>query len=1020
MNITDWAIRNKTSVLIFSVFVILGGVSAYFNIGKLKNPTFTIQTAVVITQYPGATAEAVELQVTEVIEKAAQKLQSLKHVRSMSQPGVSTVFVDIKDSYPPEAMPQIWDNLRERVHNAQGLLPQGAGPSQVIDHFGETYGVFLALCGTGFSYEELRRYAEYMQKRLKLCTDVSEVKLFGIQPQEIVVELSRPRMANLGIHPNDIIHALQAQNRVTDSGNLNAQNRKVLLMPTGNFHSVDDIRNLVVSGSDGQQSVFLNDIALVERRYQDPPQVLFRHNGQPAIGIGISTVTHGNAVAMGNAVQKKLDEMTAHMPAGLTLEIINYQSKEVLQSVNDFITSLLEAVAIVLLVLFISLGFRSALVITNGLIVNICGTFLVMYWMGIDLQIVSVSSLILALGMLVDDSVVVTDNVLVRLRDGKLKPNQACIDAARATGWPQIVATAVACASFLPIDLAKSSTGEFCKTLFDVVAIALAISWIQAMTVVPVLSAKLLKVSDKKKKGAPYESPFYRTYRFLLETALRHRWLNVVFMAILLFLALWGSEFLKQVFMQPADRAQFQINYWLPEGTRIEKTSADLDKLDKEIRTWKGVKNLTTTVGSGPLRFLLTFTPQQPHSCYGIIVVNTESPEDVERLIERTRAYIGAHFPEADPLVIPFNLSGGPVYEVAARFSGDDPEVLRELSMKARRIMSDHPKAKNIRDNWRNRIPVWTPGFSQIDAQRQGLTRPNVADALLRLTDGIPVGTFRSEDRLIPIRVRAPEPERSITPDLENVPVWGSAPVSRPLGAVMEDEEIQMHNAIIHRYDRIRTITVQCNPKPGITTVKLRNDLAPQFEAIPLPPGYTLEWGGMYEFANESNNSVYAQVPLSVALMLVFVVLLFNGVRQPLIIILTLPLSLIGITAGLLLTHKGFGFMAMLGMLSLIGMMIRNAVILIGEIDLWIIEGKDRYDAVVQASLTRVRPVLITACTTTMGMIPLVNDNLFGSMAVTIMGGLLFATVLTLVFIPTLYVIFFRIPARQKTASSHI
>ena len=1014
MNITDWAIRNKTTVMIFSLFITLGGIFSYFNIGKLKNPAFTIQTAVVITQYPGASAEEVDLQVTEVIEKAVQKLGSLKHVRSMSQPGVSTVYVDIKDSFPPDAMPQIWNNLRERIHNAQGLLPKGAGPSQVIDHFGETYGVFLALSGKGFSYEELRRYAEYMQKRLKLCADVAEVKLFGIQPQQIVVELSRTQMATLGIHPDDIINSLQVQNLITYSGSLNAHRQKVSLIPTGNLQTVEDLRNLVVSGADDRQQVFLGDIALIERRYQDPPQVLFRHNGKPAIGIGISTVTHGNAVAMGNAVQKKLDEMTANMPAGLTLEIINYQSREVMDSVNDFITSLLEAIAIVLVVLFVSLGFRSALVITNGLIVNISGTFLVMYWMGIDLQIVSISSLILALGMLVDDSVVVTDNVMVRLRDGKLSTDQACIGAARATGWPQIVATAVACASFLPIDLAKSSTGEFCKTLFDVIAIALAISWIQAMTVVPVVSAKILKISDKKKKGTPYQSPFYRTYRFLLETALRHRWLTVSFMAGLLFLAVWGSEFLKQVFMQPAERAQFQINYWLPEGTRIENTSGDLEKIDKEIRSWKGVKNVTTTVGSGPLRFLLTFTPEQPHSCYGIIVVNTESPDDVEILIERTRTYIAAHFPEADPLVIPFNLSGGPVYEVAARFSGDDPEILRELSMKARRIMSDHPKAKNIRDNWRNRIPVWKPRFSQIDAQGQGVTRPDVADALLRLTDGIPIGQFREGDRLIPIRVRAPRQERSITPDLDNVPVWGAGERSRPLGSLINSSEVQMEDATIHRYDRIRTITVQCNPKPGMTTVNLRNDLAPQIEAIPLPPGYTLQWGGMYEFANESNNSVYAQVPLSVALMLVFVVLLFNGVRQPMIIILTLPLSLIGVTAGLLLTHKGFGFMAMLGMLGLVGMMIRNAVILIGEIDLWIAEGKDRYDSVVQASLTRVRPVLITACTTTLGMTPLVSDNLFGSMAVTIMGGLMFATILTLVFIPTLYVIFFRIPGSDK------
>ncbi len=1014
MNITEWAIRNKTTVMIFSLFIVLGGISAYFNMGKLKNPTFTIQTAVVITQYPGASAEEVELQVTEVIEKAVQKLGSLKHVRSMSQPNVSTVFVDIQDSYPPDAMPQIWNNLRERVHNAQGLLPAGAGPSQVIDHFGETYGVFLALSGAGFSYEELRRYAEYMQKRLKGCNDVAEVKLFGIQPQQIVVELSRTRMATLGIHPNDIINALHAQNLLTYSGSLNAQQQKVSLIPKGNFQTVADIQNLVVSGTNGQQQVFLADMALIERRYQDPPQVLFRHNGKPAIGIGVSTVTHGNAVAMGNAVEKKLAEMTAHMPAGLTLDIINYQSREVMNSVKDFITSLLQAIGIVLVVLLLSLGFRSALVITNGLIVNIGGTFLVMYWLGIDLQVVSISSLILVLGMLVDDSVVVTDNVMVRLRDGKLETDRACVDAARATGWPQIVATAVAAASFLPIDLAQSSTGEFMKTLFDVVAIALAISWIQAMTVVPVMSAKILKAKKRKKTEAPYQNHFYRIYRFLLHGAMRFRWLTVLFMAGLLFLAGWGSEFLKQVFMQPADRAQYQINYWLPEGTPIERTSADLLKLGKELRAWPEVESITTTVGIGPLRFLLTFTPQQQHSCYGMIIVNTHSSDDVNDLVERTRAHIVAHYPDADPLVAPFNESGGPDYQLEARFSGDDPEILRALSEKARGIMADHPNAKNIRDNWRNRIPVWTPEFSQIDGQQQGISRSNLSDALLRLTDGIPMGQFREGDRLIPILVRAPKAERTLTPDLDNVPVWGNGPESRPLASVIGSAEIEMQNAMIWHYDRIRTITVQCNPKGAFTVVKLRNELAPKIEAIPLPPGYTLSWGGMFEFANESNQSVYDQVPLAIALMLVFVVLLFNGVRQSLIIILTLPLSIVGITAGLLIMNKGFGFLAMLGMLSLIGMMIRNKVILIGEIDQWIAKGTDRYEAVVQASLTRVRPVLITACTTTLGMTPLVNDNLFGSMAVTIMGGLMFATILTLVFIPTLYVIFFRIPAPGK------
>jgi len=1048
MNITLWALRNKTTVTVTTGMVILCGVLAYFNLGKLKDPTFTIQTAVVMTEYPGASPSEVELQVTEVIEKAVQKMGSLDKVRSMSQQGLSTVFVDIKPAYPPEAMPQVWNELREEIEDAGQELPQGAGPSFVIDHFGETYGVFLALTGDGFSMSELGEYAEYMQKHLKLCTDVADVTLFGVQPEEVVIEVSKERLADFEVNPESILMMIGTQNTVMPFGYLNAGDYQIPILPTGNFASVEEIEDLVLragtsnpllassgnaaaAGSAarqisnvqarstaGDQMFRLGDIAEVNKAYVEPPQVIMRYNGKPAIGIGVSTVKHGNAVVMGKAVLEKIQEMTAHMPAGLEIGFINYQAKNVTEAVNSFILALVEAVVIVLVVLTLALGVRSAVVISNGLVFNICATLIVMWCVGIDLQIISISALIIVIGMLVDDSVVVADNIKVRLEQGE-SPESACMESAQATAWPQLVATSVIIFSVLPFKLAKCGEAQFDETIFDVMLIALAISWMQAMTAVPVLGVQLFKVNRDKDRVKPEknydDSRFYRAYRRILETALHHRWFTLLAVIMVLLASFGAFDFVKQEFVPLADRAQFQIDYWLPEGTRIERTSADLAEIEKEVLSWPGVESVMTSVGSGPPRFLLTFQPEQPNSAYGILVVNTKDKKDVDGLIERARTYLAQNFPDAEPRVERFNFANMLDYLIQVRFSGDDPQVLRAIAEKAKAIMAQNPMAKNIHDDWRQRVPVWEPEFSQTAGALSSITRPAVSATLISRSSGLPVGTFREGNKKIPIVLRMPPEAREDNVDLETLPVWDVGPYSVPMASLMESGNLKMRDPIIRRYNRIPTITVQCNPKPGTTSVALRSELVEKIEAIPLPPGYSLAWGGVYADEENTNAGFGAYYPLAFVLMFLAVVLLFNGVRQVIIIFLALPVAIVGVTIGLLVSDKPYGFMALGGVVALMGIMVRSKVILITEMDHLIRQGLDRYQAVVRAAITRVRPVLVTTFCTVFGMIPLVSDNLFGPMAVTIMGGLLFATFITLVLIPVLYAVFYRIEAPPRS-----
>ena len=1017
MNITSWALKNRNTVLIFSIIIILGGVNAYVGLGKLKNPAFTIKEALVITEYPGASPLEVEKLVTDPLEKAVRKMGSLKHVKSTSEAGRSTLYVDIMGDEPPSAMPRIWTELRERIGDAQAALPPGAGTSEVIDHFGRSYGILLGMSGEGFSMSELRRHAEFAKKRLEGCEYAEGVEIFGIQPEQIVVEISHDGMADLPISLAGISAALRSQNEVVSYGHLNAGGNRIRIDPTGNLLTVADIENIVLSNPEGDGFLRLGDIADVRKEYLSPPEVLFRINGEPAIGIGVSTVPDGNTVVLGKAVKEEIGKLKESLPAGVEFSFVNFQADNVTKSINRFISALLEAILIVVVVLVVFLKWRSALVITNGLIFNICATFIIMSALGIDLQKISLAALIIALGMLVDDSVVVTDNMLTRMGGKGRTKTGAALDAAKATGWPQLVATFIAICSFLPMALAKSSMGEYMQSLTMVVGIALAVSWVQAMTVVPVVGSVLLKSVNEETDKDPYGSFLYRFYLRVLRPALAHRWITVGIVAGIFCLAYYGFNFIGYQMIAKADRPQFQVNYWLPEGTRIAKTSADMRELEKELLSWPEIKTVATTVGSGPLRFMLSFSPEQANVAYGNMIVNTDPKADVPELVNRTEKYIRETFPQASASAAQFISGGAPDYLIVARITGEDRAELRRLASQVEQIMRDSPDTVNVGLDWRNQVPVWQPDYFQPEGVMRGLSRREVAETMKWFTDGVTWDVYRGGEHLMPILVRTPAKEDHDLDELSSLIVQDSETGSGyPLGMVLSGKGIAMEDPIIKHYDRIRAIAAQCNPKEGVNVADLRVKLAETIKKeVDFPPGIELAWGGLYQMSQTYNQSLDAATPVSMVMMLLAIILLFNGVRNPLIILLSLPLCIVGVAMALLVSGQDMGYVPLLGIYALIGIFIRNAVILLQELDLGKEkQGADRFESVVQAALSRVRPVLITACCTAFGMIPLIWDPLFSSMASTMIGGLLVGTMITLIFVPVMYALFYRIKPPGK------
>lgn len=1010
MNLAEASIRYRTITLVFTVLMVVLGVGAYLNLSRLEDPEFTIKDALIITPYPGATAQEVSDEVTDLIERAAQQLGQVDRVVSRSERGRSTITVTIKDQYGAKELPQVWDELRRRVSDAQRQLPPGAGPSLVLDDFGDVFGIFYAITGDDYSYAQLYEVAKMLRRELLLATDVQKVELFGVQQEVIYVEVSRDRSAQLGISPEEIHAALREQNLVVPSGGADVGSSRVAITPSGEFRSVEDFENLIIRrGGEEGALVHLRDIATVRRGYSEPPDTILRYDGKPAIGLGISTVSGGNVVTMGASVKERLRQLGSDIPLGVELHAISFQADTVTESINDFVMNLGTSVVIVIVVLLLAMGLRSGLIIGSILLITICGTFIVMSSQGLILERISLGALIIALVMLVDNAIVITEGMLIAIQKG-VDRMKAAKDIVSQTAVPLLGSTAISVLAFGAIGLSDDSTGEYCRSLFDVLLISLLLSWITAITITPLFCFLFLKPGKKSAAGEkkdPYGGFIYQGYKKILLVCLKFRWLTVLVMVALLGLSVWGFGFLENSFFPNSTRAQFMIDAWSPAGTRMDATEKTAEEMEKYLLTVPGITNVTTCVGQGALRFLLTYSPERFDPAYAQFIVDVDDHSTIDKVQPQVQKYLSENFPDSLIITKRFLLGPGDGGRIQVRYSGPDYAVLRSLADKAMTVLRADG-AMGVRIDAREEVPVIRPQFSEAQARLTGITRTDLGAALAAATSGRRIGIYREGDDLISITARAPENERSSPEAMQDVQVF-SPVLGRgvPIRQVVSEFRTELEDPIIMRRDRLYTITVHADQASGLAST-LFDRIRPQIEAIPVPAGYKMEWGGEHEDSSQAKAALAGTLPLFVLLMVLIVICLFNSLRITAIIWLTVPLSLIGVVIGLLTFNQPFGFMALLGALSLSGMLIKNAIVLIDEINSQLKSGKAPWDSVVDASVSRVRPVLMAVLTTVFGLIPLTVDVFFGAMAVTIIVGLLFASVLTLIVVPVLYVIFFR------------
>lgn len=1000
MNFADFSLRKSTITWFLTVLIVIGGFWAYGRLGKLEDPSFTIKTAAISTTYPGASPREVEEEVTALIESAAQKLGQTDKVRSLSKEGVSIVYVDIRDTFTAKDLPQIWDELRRKISDVQSSLPPGAGPSVVNDDYGDVFGVYFALTGEGYTFRELEDHADFLRRELLLVPGVANVEIAGIQQEVIYLEMDRSRMASLGISMDEISNLLSAQNVVTGAGSAAAGPELLRIAPTGYFSSLDVLENLLLRGSSGQ-TLRLGDIASVSRGYMEPPARAMRFNGKTALGIGVSNVDGGNVITIGEAVNRRLRELLPRTPVGMEMHLIYYQADTVQDSIDNFVMNLLEALAIVIGILLVFMGLRSGLLIGAMLLLTILATFVAMKLAAIDLHSISLGALIIALGMLVDNAIVVADGILVGVEQGK-DPAAAAREVVGQTQVPLLGATIIAVIAFAPIGLSPDSTGEYCRSLFQVVGISLMLSWVLAVTVTPLAGAAVLGKMKSSGSADPYSTPIYRAYRNFLRLCLTRRRTVIVSVLALLVLSLAAFGMVDKSFFPNSTSPMFTVDFWRTRGTGVESTLSDGRRMQAFLSEQPETKSVAVYAGEGALRFILTYTPGDPASNYGHLIVEAKDSEGAERLKSSLAEFVRAELPHLDPRIRSFSKGTGGGAKVQVRFLGENPDTLRDLRDKAVTVLKEDPDSINLRDNWGERVKVIRPVLGDT-IQELGLTRKDVANALKASYSGLRMGLFREGEKLVPMMARLPSEERGSLETIGETQVWSA--VSRryiPLAQAAPVIEVTAEDPAIYRINRMRALTVEADSGSG-SAAALFGRIREKIESLPLPAGTTMEWGGEYENSQKAQGGLMGMIPVALMVIVVILVALFNGLRQPLIILLCLPLSIIGLSVGLLVMGKSFDFLALLGFLSLAGMLIKNAIVLIDQIDLEIRLGKAPFDAILDSGISRCRPVMMAALTTVLGMIPLYFDVLFSAMAVTIMFGLSFATVLTLVVVPVLY-----------------
>ncbi len=1006
MSLAKLTIEKKTISVVLTIVFFLGGIKAFFDMPRLEDPEFTIKEALVITSYPGSTPAEVADEVTDVIESAAQQLKQLKKVTAISNRGQSIVTVEVQDKYDKNTLPQVWDELRRKVSDAQGSLPPGAGPSLVVDDFSDVYGILLSITGDGYSQQDLQDYVSFLRKQLLLVENVAKITVWGEQKETVFVEISRARMAQLGVSLDSVYQTLSNRNLVVESGNIKVGRDYIEISPSGGVESIDDLGDLFIRDGSGKL-VPLKDVAEITRGYQTPPSQLMNFNGHNAVAIGIAMNPSGNVVDLGHAIDKKLQELQAQTPVGINVDSVYYQPTRVDNAVNSFVINLGEAVAIVIIVLLLFMGMQSGLLIGAILLITICSSFILIQMAGVALERISLGALIIALGMLVDNAIVVIEGILVRYQQGSNRI-QAAVEVVEQSKWPLLGGTVIAIMAFAGIGFSPDSVGEFCRSLFIVLFISLMMSWITAVTITPLFCEMFLRPKINE-SGDPYGGFIFRCYKAILEFCLRKKFLTLSTLAIMLVASIYGFGFVKQSFFPDSTQPRFFIHYWLPQGTDIRATSEDVNEISQLILKDEQVENVTSFVGQGAPRFILTYSPEKTASSYGMLLVEVKDYSTVDEVLTRYKKIVNANYPDAEAKFKKFKLGPGREASVEVRFSGPDIKILRQLSLQAQEIMRGTGHAESIRDDWRQDVKILSPVIMEAQAKIAGITRPDLAKAMNMYFSGTNVGVYREGDKLLPIVVRPPDKERLDVQQIGDVQIFSpTAGRMVPVEEVVSGFETIIEQGKLRTRNRLLTITASCEPITGLPSV-LFNELRPQIEAMQLPSGYMMEWGGEYEDSRDAQSSLAGCLAVPFLIMILVTVMLFNNLRIPAIIWLTVPLSIIGVTLGLLSTGEPFGFMALLGFLSLSGMLIKNAVVLLDQINLELAEGKEPYRAVVDSALSRIRPVAMAALTTILGMLPLVTDAFFSAMAVTIMAGLAFATLLTLLVVPVLYALLYKV-----------
>ena len=1007
MSLPEYSLKNRKVVWFFLFVLLAGGALGFVTLGKKEDSVFVIKSASLVCSYPGATPLEVEQLVTEPIEREVQSMRLVHKITSESYYGLSKVLVELDPATRASEIPQLWDELRRKVLNIQPRLPAGASPVTVADDFGDVYGIYYGLSvDGGFTWAELRDWAQRIKTALVPVAGVQKVSLFGEQTPVVNVYVNLAALANFAIRPETIVATIGQQNTIVNSGEKQAGALQIQILEAGTYKNLDDISNQMLTAASGKQ-YRLGDIARVERGYADPPQTLMRVDGRRAVGIGISTEAQVDVVKTGEKITRVLDGLTRQMPVGMDLTVLYPENRIARQANATFVLNLAESVAIVILIIMLVMGFRAGVLIGSSLLFSIGGTLLLMQFLGEGLNRTSLAGFIIAMGMLVDNAIVVTDNAQQAMLRGVAR-RRAVVDGANAPRWSLLGATLIAIFSFLPLYLAPSSVAEIVKPLFVVLALSLLLSWVLALTQTPLFGDFMLRV--KPVAHDPYDTKFYRTFDRILAALLRWRWGVVAGVAALFAAALAVMGLMPQNFFPSLDKPYFRADVLLPEGYNIRDTERNLRTMEEWLHAQPEVKTVSVTMGSTPPRYYLASSSVSLRPNFGNILVELHDKGQTEAVEARFNAHVRAMCPDVWLRSSLFKLSPVPDAAIEFGFIGDDIDTLRRLTKAAEEIMWRTPGAVNIRNSWGNRVPTWLPLYSQMKGQRIGVTRSQMAQGITIATQGYRLGEYREGDQFMPILLKDENIDTYNLTNLQALPIFTPAGKVYSIEQATDGFRFEYRVGVVKRYNRQRVMKAQCDPGRGVNTMRLYAALRDSvLRGVVLPEGYSMKVFGEQESQQESNSALARYMPLAMVLIFIVLLLLFRNYREPVVILLMIPLIFIGVVLGLAVTGKVFNFFSLLGLLGLVGMNIKNAVVLVGQVGVLRSEGKDAYEALTAATRSRIVPVAMASGTTILGMLPLLFDSMFGAMAATIMGGLLVATLLTVCVLPVVYAIFYNI-----------